>query len=108
MAQSFAAGRAVRLNEVHTVADGLAAPYAGDMTYLLTRRYVDDVVVLPDDSIVDAMRQVLAFCKLVVEPAGAAAVAALLEGRVPIAAGDTVVAVLSGGNIDLDRLKNLL
>lgn len=108
MYQSRAACKAVRLDRIETIADGLGAPYASDLTYALNQQYVDDVVTLTDEQIVDALRLVLVHCKLMVEPAGAAGVAALLYGKIPLAPGDVVVAVLSGGNVDLDRLKTLL
>lgn len=91
-----------------TVADGLAAPMVGEMTLDVVRRCVDDVVIVTDDDIVAALRDVLAFTKILVEPAGAAAVAALTSGKVRPGQGTRVVAVLSGGNVDLDRLKSLL
>ena len=108
MFRSRAAGRAVRLDKIETIADGLSAPYTSELTYAMAREYVDDVVTLTDEQIVEAVRLVLAHCKLLVEPAGAAGVAALLRGKIPLAPGDTVVAVLSGGNIDLERLKAIL
>ena len=91
-----------------TVADGLAAPMVGEMTLEVVRRYVDDVILLTDDEIVAALRDLLAFTKILVEPAGAASVAALTSGKVRPAKGTKVVAVLSGGNVDLARLKSLL
>lgn len=91
-----------------TIADGLAAPMVGEMTLDVVRRYVDDVILVSEEEIVGAMRDILAFTKILVEPAGAASVAALLSGRVRFDRGAQVVAVLSGGNVDLDRLKTLL
>ncbi len=108
MFQSRAAGHAVRLDRVDTIADGLSAPYASDLTLAMTQKYVDDVVTVTDEQIAEALRQVLAYCKLVVEPAGAAGIAALLHGKIPVAPNDVIVAVASGGNVDLDRLKALL
>ena len=92
----------------NTIADGLAAPMVGEMTLDVVRRCVDDVVVLTDDEIVAALRNVLTFTKILVEPAGAASVAALTSGKVRPDRGTKVVAILSGGNVDLDRLKSLL
>jgi threonine dehydratase len=92
----------------NTVADGLAAPMVGEMTFDAVRRFVDDVVLVTDEEILAAMRDLMGYAKLVVEPAGAAAVAALLTGKVVADRGATVVAVISGGNVDLDRLKTLL
>ena len=91
-----------------TVADGLAAPMVGEMTLDVVRRLVDDVIVVTDEEIVAALRDTLAFTKILVEPAGAASVAALTSGKLRPARGAKVVAVLSGGNVDLDRLKGLL
>jgi threonine dehydratase len=80
----------------------------GEMTLDVVRRHVDDVIVVTDDEIVAALRDILAFTKILVEPAGAASVAALTSGKVRPAKGTKVVAVLSGGNVDLERLKGLL
>ena len=91
-----------------TVADGLAAPMVGAMTLETARRYVDDVVLVSDDEIMDALRGLLGIAKLFVEPAGAAATAALLAGRIRVERNARVAAVISGGNVDLDRVKSLL
>ena len=108
MFQSRAAGKPVRLDKVDTIADGLSAPMATALTYAMAQKYVDDVVTLTDEQITDGLKQVLTYCKLLVEPAGAAGVAALLCGKIPIEPGDVVVAVASGGNVDLERLKTIL
>jgi len=91
-----------------TVADGLAAPMVGAMTLEAVQRYVDGLVLVTDDDILSAMRDLMTYAKLVVEPAGAAAVAALLTGKAKFKAGARVAAIISGGNVDLDRLKTLL
>lgn len=93
---------------VQTVADGLAAPMVGEMTLDATRRYVDDVVLVTDEEILDALRALMSYAKLVVEPAAAAGVAALLTGKISMDRGGHVVAVISGGNVDIERLKSLL
>ena len=107
MRQSLDKGEAVRLDSVDTVADGLGAPMAGELNFEIVRRLVEDVVLVSDAEIQEAMAFILARTKLLAEPAGAAAVAALLAGRIPLAEGP-VVAVLSGGNVDLERLPDLL
>jgi threonine ammonia-lyase medium form len=108
MRASLDAGHAVRLEKVDTIADGLAAPMAGALTYEVVRRYVDDVVLVSDDDITSAMRALLSRTKLLVEPAGAAGMAAVLAGKLPLAEGKRVVVVLSGGNVDLPKLKAML
>lgn len=108
MRRSLDEGRAVRLDVVDTLADGLGAPMAGDLTYPLVRDHVEDVVTLADDEIVRAVAFLLTYTKQLTEPAGAAGVAALLAGRIPPGSGGPVVAVLSGGNVDLERVSELL
>ena len=71
------------------------------------RRYVDEIVTLPDEKMFEAMIWVMAHAKLVVEGAAAAPVAALLNGRIKAPSGTKVAAVLSGGNVNLDQLKGL-
>ncbi len=107
MRQSLDKGKAVTLDEVKTVADGLGAPMAGELNYEIVQQHVEDVVLVSDSEIREAMALILARAKLLTEPAGAAAVAALLTGKIPLTDGP-VVAVLSGGNVDMDRLPDLL
>ena len=95
------AGEVVRLERVETIAGGLAPPFAGALALEHARALVDDVVLVSDDEILGALRLVLERAKLLVEPSGAAGVAALLAGKIPVAAGETVVVVLSGGNTSL-------
>jgi threonine dehydratase len=108
MRRSLDEGRAVQLDSVKTVADGLAAPMAGRLNYDIVRKYVDDVVLVEDEPIIEGMRELLANTKLLAEPAGAAAVAAVLTRAIPVRDGDRVAAVVSGGNVDLPKLAGLL
>jgi threonine dehydratase len=93
---------------VKTVADGLAAPTVAAMTLETTKRFVEDVVLVSEDEILAALRELLVYAKLVAEPAAAAGVAALLSGRITLDRGSRVVAIISGGNVDVARLKTLL
>ena len=108
MRRSLDEGHAVRLDVVKTIADGLAAPMAGELNYEIVRRYVDDVVLIDDDAIADGVRELLINTKLLAEPAGAAATAAVLTRAVPLRKGERVAAVVSGGNVDIARLEKLL
>lgn len=108
MRRSLDEGHPVHLDRVQTVADGLAAPMAGELPFRVVRSYVDDVVLVSDDEIVAAMRDLLASAKLLAEGAGAAATAAVLAGRLPLERGSRVVSIVSGGNVDLAALKALL
>ena len=109
MRQSLDAGHALRMQESpRTIADGLAAPFAGEFCFEIVRRLVDDVVLVTDDQIASAMSLLLTRAKILAEPAGAAAAAALLARRIPSVEGRQVVAIVSGGNVDLDRIKALV
>jgi threonine dehydratase len=106
--RSLIAGYPVTIEKITTIADGLAAPFAAPTSQRLIERLVDDVVIVTDDEILGALRLLLERTKLLVEPAGAAATAALLAGRAGAASGSRVVATLSGGNVDFEKLKRLL
>ena len=108
MTRSLERGEPVRLEKVETIADGLAAPFAGRLTYAHVRAHVDDMLTVSDRQIAEAMGLILERCKLVAEPAAAASVAALLSGKLDLPKRATVVCVLSGGNVDRERLKSLL
>ena len=109
MRDSLAAGRPVTLDHVASIADGLIPVRPGDLTFEHVRRFADDVVTVDDDVITNAVLRLFRRDKLVVEPSGAAAVAALISGTVkPVVGNDrTTVVVLSGGNIGLDLLARL-
>jgi threonine dehydratase len=93
---------------VNTVADGLAAPIVGQMNLDVVTRHVDDVVLVSEDEILAAMRDLFAYAKLVVEPAAAAGVAGLLSGKIKLDRRSRVVAIVTGGNVDIERLGALL
>ena len=100
------AGEPVRI-EPKSVADGLNAPFTGEGTLAVCRERVDEVVLVTEDEIADGMRFVYGRAKLACEPAGAAAVAAILAGKVR--AGDgPIVAVVSGGNADPTVVAGIL
>jgi threonine dehydratase len=107
MFRSRAAGRAVDLESVDTVADGLATRRTDPDVFAIIDARVDELVTVSDLELVRAMRFLLERTKLVTEPSGAAAVAALLCGRVSVPGGARTVAVLSGGNLDIERRVKL-
>ena len=108
MLQSVQQNVIIRLDKVDTIAEGLGAPFVGEYTLAHVKRYVDDLVLVSDKEIIQALRLILERCKILTEPAGAAGFAALLFNKVEVPSGAQVVCVLSGGNIDLKHLKNLL
>jgi threonine dehydratase len=107
MKASLAAGQIVTLQSVATMADGIAPKAPSALTLEHVREYVDSVVTVTEDELARAMLLLLERAKAVVEPAGAAAVAALLAGKVP-ETGGSALAVLSGGNVDLHLLSRLI
>jgi threonine dehydratase len=108
MTRSIAAGTPQRLASLDTIADGLAAPFAGSSNLAHCQAFVDDWFVVSDREIIDAMRALMERCKILPEPAGAAAVVPLLTDRLELPPGATVVPIICGGNVDLERLKGIL
>jgi threonine dehydratase len=105
--QAVAAGAPVPITPV-SIADGLGAPIAGRLATQIARRYVEDVVLIDDPTILAGVRFAIERLKQVVEPAGAAALAAVLTGAIPLRRNDRVCVILSGGNVAVDRLGDLL
>ena len=108
MTRSLEAGHAVHLDRVDTLADGLGAPMAGELNHARVAEHGAGVVLVTDAEIVEAMALLLERTKLLAEPGGAAGLAALLQGRVPVDPEGPVVVVLSGGNVDLPLLGRLV
>ncbi len=108
MSKSLEAGQPARLDALDTVADGLAAPFAGEHTFAHVRERVDRVVRVTNAAIVDAMRFVFERVKIVAEPAAAASLAGLAAEAERLPQGSTVVCVLSGGNVGSTRMAELL
>ena len=107
MQKSVAAGHPVTLDRVDCIIDGLRVRRVGEHNVAIVRRVVDEIVTLPDEEIFDGMLWIMQHCKLVVEGAAAAPVAALLGGLVKAPADSRVVCVLSGGNVGLDQLRGM-
>lgn len=93
--------------ECNTIIDGLRVRRAGELNFSVVQRFVDDIVALPDSEIFDAMMWIMERCKLVVEGAAAAPVAALLHGLIQLPPKSRVAVVLSGGNVNLDQIRGL-
>ena len=100
MRRSLDAGSPQAIDKVRTIADSLGAPHAAPYSFELVRRYVDDVVLVDDDALRGAMLLMFASAKLAVEPAGAAAAAALLGPLAEKLAGHRVGLVVCGANVD--------
>ncbi|MEO8273278.1 MAG: threonine/serine dehydratase [Chloroflexota bacterium] len=101
------AGHVVRIDPV-SVADGLGAPFAGEWTLPICQRYLDDIIVIDDAMILRGLRFAAERMKQVLEPAGAAALTAVIHGRIPIRDGERVCVVASGGNVEISRLGEFI
>ena len=105
---SLAAGHPVRVDSVRTIADGIAVKQPGELTLAIINHLVDDVVTVDDDQIAVAITHAARSLHLVVEGAGAAGLAALMAGLIPLAPSDVVCNLLCGGNIDANFLTRVI
>jgi len=105
---SLRAGQPVTIAPPATLADGLRVTCPGALTFPLLRAHLDEVLLVTEDEIKTAARWLALRMKLVVEPSGAVALAALMAGRLPLPAGARVGVILSGGNVDAATLSALL
>lgn len=106
--ESLARGEIVEREAVDTIADGIATRRVGELTFEAIREHVDEVVTVSDDQIANTVTHLLERSKIVVEPAGAAGLAAIVHDRFDVADGEVVVPVLSGGNVDLNVLTTVI
>jgi threo-3-hydroxy-L-aspartate ammonia-lyase len=106
-ARSLAKGERVEIDVPRTIADGQAISTPGELTFTVNQRLVDSFELVSDEEIVAAMAFAFERLKIVLEPSGASALAALLAGRIP-RLPERIGVVLSGGNVGLDRFIELL
>ena len=104
---SYKANRRITVKGQATVADGISVGSPGRITLPLVSRYVDDMVVVGEEEITEAMMLLLERCKLLVEGAGSVGLAAVLSGKVQVA-DEKVAIVLSGGNVDTHLIARVL
>lgn len=104
---SLAAGRRVEIPPPDTIADALRTQKPGEITFPILRRFVEAVLLVSEEEIKATMRFLLARLKILVEPSGAVAAAAVLHHKLPVNVHSAAV-ILSGGNVDLDTLAGLL
>jgi threonine dehydratase len=105
---SLRANEAVAVDSALTIADGIAVKRPGGLTFSLVKRWLDDVVVVAEDDVGEAMVFLLERAKLVVEGAGAVGVAALLSDGIALGGQGTTVVILSGGNVDAGLLAQIV
>ncbi|MFN7921309.1 MAG: threo-3-hydroxy-L-aspartate ammonia-lyase [Bryobacteraceae bacterium] len=104
--QSLAAGKRIRIPPPTTIADGLRVECPGELTFPIMQKLLESVVTVSDDEIRATMKFFLLRMKMLVEPSGATAAAALMHGKLPAGLGRVGV-VVSGGNVDWEMLMTL-
>jgi threonine dehydratase len=102
------AGEIVKITSADTIADGIATKRVGDHTFPIIEALVDDLVVVGEEATASAVLMLLERQRMVVEGGGAVGVAALIEGRIRVRPGERVAVVLSGGNIDINRVARII
>ena len=107
MVKSIQAGKLLSSESASTIADGIAVKNPGDLCWSLIQQYVDDMVTVSDLQIAEAILLLLERCKQVVEPAGAVPLAAVLNRKIDVE-GKKVICLMSGGNIDVSFISNII
>ena len=107
MYRSVKEGAPITLDEVNTIADGIAVKHPGTLTYELTKKYVDDIFTVSEDEIATAIVTLMERKKMVAEGAGAVSVAAAMFNKLPLK-DKNVVCIVSGGNIDVNNLSRVI
>lgn len=105
-ALSMKAGKPIEVDGSATIADGLRTPKPGDITFPIIQELVEDVLLVSEDEILEAMRFAMTRLKIVIEPSGGVCIAAALAGKIPGGIA-RVGLVVSGGNVDLELLGRL-
>ena len=108
MKRALEAGMPVTVPAARTIAEGIAVRRAGDLTMQVVKKYVDDIVLVDEEEIAEAILMLLEREKTVAEGAGAAPLAALLHRRIPAILGKKVAVVVSGGNIDVNVISRII
>jgi threonine dehydratase len=107
LSPAIEAGKPVPVRRPNTIADGMTPPFVGALPLAIAREAVDEIVTVTEEEILAGMRMLMTRAKLYVEGSGAAATAALLAGKVRVTPGCRTVALVSGGNVDLERVAAL-
>ncbi|MFQ5675023.1 MAG: pyridoxal-phosphate dependent enzyme [bacterium] len=98
------AGKPIHVDRPETLADGMTPPFVGALPLEIARDAVDEIITVTENEMIETMKLLLTRCKIYAEASGAAATAALLNGKVKVSAGSRVVTLVSGGNVDLDAV----
>lgn len=107
MYRSFKAGKIIPSTEVNTMADGIAVKSPGTNTFNIIKKYVDDIFTVTEDEIASAILALIERKKMIAEGAGAVSVAAVMHNKLP-EKGKKILCIVSGGNIDVNRLSRVI
>jgi len=107
MTLSLQAGKVTELKKINSIADGLRSTHPGKLAFTIVKKYVDDIILVTEEEIKLALKTLLLEDKLLAEPSGVVTLAAILAGKVPYK-NNKVVAVISGGNVDIKNVKEIL
>jgi threonine dehydratase len=105
--QSLRAGWIIKISPPDTIADGMRSLCVGDLNFEIMKKFVDDAVLVTENDVIDTMRFFMERMKIIVEPTGSAAPAALLKNVLGLK-GKKACAIISGGNVDLKLLKDII
>ena len=100
-------GKIIKLPRTNTIADGLRSNRPGNLTFPIIKKYIDDIILVREEDILKATKNLLLKAKLLVEPSGAVTSAALISKKIP-GKNKRVVPIISGGSVDLEFIKKLL
>lgn len=106
--QSMRAGERIKIAPPDTIADGMRTQQPGKLTFQVVQALVEDILLVSEDEVKDAMRLLLMRMKILAEPTGAVAPAAVLSGKLDVQPGSNVGVVISGGNVDANVLADVL
>lgn len=104
---SLQAGKITELKNINTIADGLRSTQPGSLAFSIVKKYVEEILLVTEEEIGIALNTLLMEDKFLTEPSGAVTLAALLAGKVPFE-NNKVVAVISGGNVDIENIKKFI
>ena len=106
--KSLISGNPEILSSNLTIADGLAAPFAGEITLMYIKKYVDEIVCVSEEEIKNSIKPIVYYEKIIPEPAAATTIAALKYKKINIPEKSNVLCLICGGNIDLNLLRDIL
>ena len=107
MNQSLKKGKAIELDSIDTIADGLSAPFIGEKNFEIARKYLDELITVSDEEIISTMWLIYERTKLFIEPSSAASLAPIIHNKYKLPKNSNPVFIMCGGNIDKQKLLEI-